>query len=138
MRQRYASDGYDQVRKRRLRRIERRAVSELTAAFAAGKMSLRGYDLLSRHSAARQRQELAAQARKRAANALATEVIRSMLARSERIDLAAVAAQISESIRLGTSPCLASASTPTFQTVDRSIVDRIDRTASDDLDFHSP
>ena len=54
MRARYPSDSYQADKKRRLKRIERRACSELQQAYQGGQLSLRQYDLLSRRPARQQ------------------------------------------------------------------------------------
>jgi hypothetical protein len=96
----FASQGYMESRRRRLRRIEGRAITELQAAFNEGRLSLRRYDELSKLSPSRQRQAVMSDRAKEQAQELAAVTIRAVLARKEqRIDLGALAGRIIESIR---------------------------------------
>jgi hypothetical protein len=98
----YASASYSLTKERRLRRIGRSAILELTETFNAGGLSLRQYDLLSRLSPTRQRKALQAGRHRKEGQELAARVIHSLLAKKERaIDLASLEAKIIESIRFG-------------------------------------
>jgi hypothetical protein len=96
----FASQGYAEARKRRLRRIERTATAELVEAFSQGRLSLRQYDLLSRLSPRHQRRTLSLESDKERAQNLAARTISSVLAQKPpRIDLALIASKIIDSIR---------------------------------------
>jgi hypothetical protein len=81
MRRLYASDSYAIDKARRLRRIKRRAVSELQKAFESGELSLRKFDMLSRLSPRQQRRILATEKARSAATLVAAEAINDLLSR---------------------------------------------------------
>jgi hypothetical protein len=81
MRSRYASDSYASNKERRLRRIRRRACSELIHAYEHGELSLRRFDILSRAPKARQRRIVFAQKTKDTAHRLAAQTINEVLCR---------------------------------------------------------
>ena len=87
----YPSDTYQVAKMRRLRRIKRRAVPELIAAFEHGELSLRQFDSLSRLRPRQQKRRIAE--------------------RQQQLDAALVAAQTIEEIldqtKAGTPICLA-------------------------------
>jgi hypothetical protein len=98
----FASQGYAEARKRRLRRIERIATAELVEAFSQGRLSLRQYDRLSRLLPVRQRKAVQLDRHKEQAQNLAAAAISSVLAQKpQRIDLALIASKIIDSIRSG-------------------------------------
>jgi hypothetical protein len=55
----YPSDAYPEAKARRLRRISKRAVPELIAAFEHGELSLRQFDSLSRLRPRQQKRRIA-------------------------------------------------------------------------------
>jgi hypothetical protein len=75
----YPSDSYATNKARRLRRIKRRAVGELTRAFEGGTISLRQFDRLSQLPVSKQRRQIAAQQWKSDAALLAAETIHLFL-----------------------------------------------------------
>jgi hypothetical protein len=95
----YASQGYAEARKRRLRRIERTAIQELKAAYSEGRLSLRQYDLLSRLPPCQQRKAIESGRHNEQAQNLAALTIRAVLAQKpQRIDLGLITAKIVASI----------------------------------------
>jgi len=79
MRARYPSDSYQADKKRRLKRIERRACSELQQAYQGGQLSLRQYDLLSRRSTRQQKRILAAERSRSVTALVAAQTINQFL-----------------------------------------------------------
>jgi hypothetical protein len=75
----FPSQEYAASKTRRLRRIALRATPELSEAFAAGKITLRQYDLGSRLSPKQQRTRIAALNREIEGAQIATKVIDKML-----------------------------------------------------------
>jgi len=96
----FASHSHAEARARRLRRIERRATTELKAAYEEGRLSLRQYDLLSKLSPVRQRKAIHCDRNKEQAQTQAALTIRAVLAHQpQRIDLGLIARKIIASIR---------------------------------------
>jgi len=96
----FASQSYAEARARRLRRIERRATTELKAAYEEGRLSLRAYDLLSRLPAGQQRKTVKSDRYKEHAQTLAAAAIKRLLAQKpQRVDLALLTSQIISAIR---------------------------------------
>ena len=102
MRRLYASDSYAIDKARRLRRIKRRAVSELQQAFESGELSLRKFDILSRLSPRKQRRIIASEKASNAAALIAAKAIDEFLddiGTETPIQLPEVAAAISSAVR---------------------------------------
>jgi hypothetical protein len=96
----FASQGYEEARKRRLRRIQRRATAELQEAYQEGRLSLRAYDRISKLSAQRQRKTIMSDRQREQAQTQAVLTIRAVLAQQpQRIDLGLIARKIIASIR---------------------------------------
>jgi hypothetical protein len=75
----FPSQEYAASKVRRLRRIAARAIPELSEAFAAGKVTLRQYDLISQLPATQQRARVAALDREIEEARIAAKVINEML-----------------------------------------------------------
>ena len=103
MRTLFSSQLYAAHKARRLARIRRRATPELTQAFAAGDISLRQYDILSRRGAREQRERIARQQRERKSARIAAEVIAGKLADSKGthtpVRLSEISAAIHEAVQ---------------------------------------
>ena len=97
------SQAYAAHKARRLRRIRRRATPELTEAFAAGDISLRQYDILSRRGVREQRARIARQHREIESARMAAEVIEGKLADSKGthtpVRLSEISAAIHEAVQ---------------------------------------
>jgi hypothetical protein len=85
-----------------LRRIGVRATAELSEAFAAGKLTLRRYDILSRHAATKRRAIIAKQEQEAEHARLAAKAINGLLDGAKYVSapvrLAEVAAAICEAV----------------------------------------
>ena len=82
-RKKYLSQQYAASKARRLRRIGARATPELSQAFAAGKVTLRQYDLVSRLVPKQQRERIAAINREIEGAEIAARAIDEMLDHSK-------------------------------------------------------
>jgi hypothetical protein len=79
----FPSQDYAAHKRRRLRRIAARAVPELSAAFAAGKLTLRQYDLISRLQPGEQRSKIARLNQEIESARIAAETIGAILDRTK-------------------------------------------------------
>jgi hypothetical protein len=103
----FPSQAYAASKARRLRRIGSRATPELSEAFAAGKVTLRRYDILSRLTGTKQRAIIAKQEQETEHTRLAAETINALSDDAKSagtpVRLAEVAAAIYETVQ-GTRP----------------------------------
>jgi hypothetical protein len=94
----FPSQEYQATKDRRLARIRRRATPELTQAFEAGQISLRAYDILSRHGAQEQRAILAQQRREIESTRIAAETIEGILDHAKTTDVTVRLTEITAAI----------------------------------------
>jgi hypothetical protein len=99
MRSLYPSQAYAASKARRLRRIRCRATPELAEAFAAGDISLRQFDILSRRGAGEQRARITRQRRESEASLLAARTIEEILDRTKAADAPVHLTEITAAIR---------------------------------------
>jgi len=95
----YPSQLYAAHKARRLRRIRRRATPELTEAFAAGAISLRSYDNLSRRGAGEQRARIARLTSEIESAPIAAETIEGILDCTKAADAPVHLTEITAAIR---------------------------------------
>jgi hypothetical protein len=99
----FPSQEYAASKARRLRRIDARATPELSQTFAAGRLTLRRYDILSRLPSTKQRAIIAQQEQETARARLAAETINAVLDDTKSSDipvrLAEIAAGIYEAVQ---------------------------------------
>ena len=98
---RFPSQEYAASKRRRLKRIGVRAVPELSAAFAAGKVTLRQYDLISRLAPRQQRVRIAALNQKINCAQIAAKVIDQILNRTkdDHVRLTEISLAIREAVQ---------------------------------------
>jgi hypothetical protein len=98
---RFPSQEYAASKARRLRRIAARATSDLSQAFAAGKVTLRQYDLVSRLAPKQQRARIAVLNREIEGAKIAAEVIDEILdgKKGDHVRLAEISLAIREAVQ---------------------------------------